>query len=165
MTIFINTEGQHLQIFYKEIVSTKNQECYIWQGNRCAVRGTGLWSMINGRTTLIFVKNSREQSYSIIQKANTYGLFTKKWSPLGIQECDLWQRNKCWWGVRVSVQWSMATQPPFLSTIAINDYFQYYSRLTPPDFLPRNGLHQESKHVTYVKKIDVGWGVWAYGQW
>jgi hypothetical protein len=28
------------------------------------------------------------------------------------------------WGERVSSQWSMATQQPFLSKIAMNDHFQ-----------------------------------------
>jgi hypothetical protein len=28
------------------------------------------------------------------------------------------------WGVRPSGRWSMATQPPFLSKIAMNDHFQ-----------------------------------------
>jgi hypothetical protein len=48
--------------------------------------------------TPIFVENSHERPFSIISKANTYGYLAKKWSPLGIQECDLWQRNIC--GVR-----------------------------------------------------------------
>jgi hypothetical protein len=45
--------------------------------------------------------------------ANTYGFSTKKWSPLEIQECDLWQGNIC--GVRSTSLWSMinATQPHF----------------------------------------------------
>jgi hypothetical protein len=38
-----------------------------------------LWSMINGRTTPIFVENSHERPFSIIPKANTYGFLTKKW--------------------------------------------------------------------------------------
>jgi hypothetical protein len=46
----------------------------------------------------IFVENSHERPFSIIPKANIYGFLTKKWSPPEIQECDLWQRNKC--GVR-----------------------------------------------------------------
>jgi hypothetical protein len=45
-----------------------------------------------------FVENSHERPFSIIPKANIYGFFTKNWSPLGIQECDLWQVNIC--GVR-----------------------------------------------------------------
>jgi hypothetical protein len=32
-------------------------------------------------TTPIFVENSHERPFSIIPKANTYGFFTKKWSP------------------------------------------------------------------------------------
>jgi hypothetical protein len=49
--------------------------------------------MINGHTIPIFVKNSHERPFSIIPKANTYGFFTKKWSPPKIQECVLWQGN------------------------------------------------------------------------
>jgi hypothetical protein len=54
-----------------------------------------LWSMINGHIIPIFVENSHERPFSIILKANTYEFFTKKWSPLEIQECDLWQRKIC----------------------------------------------------------------------
>src|SRR5690242_5968607 len=64
-----------------------------------------LWSTINGHTTPIFVENSHERPFSIIPKANTYGFLTKKWSPLEIQECDLWQGNIC--GVRCTSLWSM----------------------------------------------------------
>jgi hypothetical protein len=74
------------------------QECDLWKGNICVVRCTSLWSMINGHTTPIFVENSHERPFSIISKANTYGFLTKKWSPLEIQEYDLWQGNIC--GVR-----------------------------------------------------------------
>jgi hypothetical protein len=35
--------------------------------------------------TPIFVKNSHEQPFSIIPKANTYRFLTKKWSPPEIQ--------------------------------------------------------------------------------
>jgi hypothetical protein len=34
------------------------QGCDLWQGNICGVRYTTLGSMVNGRTTLIFVENS-----------------------------------------------------------------------------------------------------------
>ena len=61
--------------------------------------------MINGHTTPIFVENSHERPFSIIPKANTYGFFTKKWSPPEIQECDLWKGNIC--GVRCTSLWSM----------------------------------------------------------
>jgi hypothetical protein len=74
------------------------QECDLWQGNICGVRCMNLWSMINGHTTPIFVENSHERPFSIIPKANTYRFLTKKWSPLEIQKCDLWQGNI--WGVR-----------------------------------------------------------------
>jgi hypothetical protein len=36
---------------------------------------------------------------------------------------------------------------------------------TPTDFWPRNGLHQKSKNVIYVKERYVGWGVGASGWW
>jgi hypothetical protein len=39
------------------------QECYIWQGNKCGVRCTSLWSMINGHTTPIFVENSMNDHF------------------------------------------------------------------------------------------------------
>jgi hypothetical protein len=72
------------------------QEYDVWQGNICGVRCTSLWSMINGHTTPIFVRNSHERPFSIIPKATTYGFLTKKWSPPEIQECDLCQENM--WG-------------------------------------------------------------------
>jgi hypothetical protein len=69
------------------------------------------------------------------------------------------------WGVRASGLWSMATQPTFLSKIAMNDHFQLYRRLTPTDFWPRNGLHQKSKNMIYGKETYAGWSVWASGRW
>jgi hypothetical protein len=81
------------------------QEYDLWKGNIFGVRCTSLWSMINGHTTPIFVENSHERPFSIIPKANTYGFFTKKWSPPEIQECDLWQGNIC--GVRCTSNWSI----------------------------------------------------------
>jgi hypothetical protein len=52
----------------------------------------------------LFYENSHERPFSITPKANSYGSFTKKWSPPEIQECDLWQGNirgvRClslWW--------------------------------------------------------------------
>jgi hypothetical protein len=45
-----------------------------------------------------FVENTMNGHFSIITKANTYGLFTKKWSPREIKDCDLWQEYIC--GVR-----------------------------------------------------------------
>jgi hypothetical protein len=66
---------------------------------------------------LQFVENSHERSFLRIPKANTYGYFTKKWSPPEIQECDLWQENIC--GVRCMSLWSMINghTTPFLSKI------------------------------------------------
>jgi hypothetical protein len=81
------------------------QECDQWQENICGVKCTSLWSMINGHTTPIFYENSHERPFSILLKANTYGFLTKKWSPLEIQECDLWKGNIR--GVRCMSLWSM----------------------------------------------------------
>jgi hypothetical protein len=69
------------------------------------------------------------------------------------------------WGVRASGRRSMATQPPFLSRIAMNDHFQWHWRLTPTNFWPRNGLHHKSKNLIYGNETYVGWGVRAYGRW
>jgi hypothetical protein len=51
------------------------QKCDVWQGNICGVRCMILWSMINGHTTPIFVRNSHERPFSIIPKTNAYGFF------------------------------------------------------------------------------------------
>jgi hypothetical protein len=60
--------------------------------------------MINAHTTPIFAENSHERPFSIISNANTYEFLTKKWSPLEIQEYDLWQGNI--FGVRCMSLWS-----------------------------------------------------------
>jgi hypothetical protein len=93
----------------------KIQECDVWQGNICGVRCTSLWSMINGHTTPIFVRNSHERPFSIIPKDNTYGFLTKKWSLPEIQVCDVLTGNIC--GVRCKSPWSMInghTNPIFV---------------------------------------------------
>jgi hypothetical protein len=75
--------------------------------------------------------------------------------------------RKLMWGevYGASGRWSMATQPPFLSKIAMNDHFQGHWRLTPTNFWPTNGLHEKSKIVIYGKKTFVGWSVQASGRW
>jgi hypothetical protein len=83
------------EFFIKKWSPLKNQECDLWQRNICGVRYTSLKSMINGHTTTIFFENSHGRPFSIIPKASTYGFLTKKWTPLEIQECDLWQGNIC----------------------------------------------------------------------
>jgi hypothetical protein len=121
----------------------KIQECDLWQGNICGVRCTSLWSMINGHTTPIFVENSHERPFSIIPKANTYGFFTKKWSPPKIQECDLWQGNIC--GVRctsplVDDQWPHnphfcrnSHERPFSILPKANTYGFLTKKWSPPE--------------------------------
>jgi hypothetical protein len=56
--------------------------------------------------------------------ANNNGFFTKKWSPLEIQECDLWQGNIC--GVSNTSLWLMIkghTTPIFIEN-SMNYHFQ-----------------------------------------
>jgi hypothetical protein len=118
------------------------QECDIWQGIICGVRCTSLRSMINGHTTPILVKNSNERPFSITPKANTNRFLTKKWSPLEIQECDIWQENIC--GVKCTSLWSMInghTTPsfvensherPFSMTLKANTYGFLTKKWSPP---------------------------------
>jgi hypothetical protein len=47
----------------------------------------------------------------------------------------------------------------------MNDHFQKYRRLTPMDFWPRNGPHQKSKNVIYVKETYVGCNDRGFGRW
>jgi hypothetical protein len=100
------------------------QECDLWQGNRYGVRCNSLWSVINGHITPIFVENSHERPFSIIPKANTYEFLTKKWSPLEIQKCDLWEGNIC--GLRCTRLWSMINGhiTPIFVDNSMNDNFQ-----------------------------------------
>jgi hypothetical protein len=133
----------------------KIQECDLWQENLCGVRCTSLGSIINGDTTPIFVKNSIEWPFSMTLKANTYEFLTNKWSPREIKIVIYGKKTYVGWSVRASGRWSMATQPPFLSKIAMNDHFQWHWTLTPMDFWPRNGLHHKSKNVIYGKEIYV----------
>jgi hypothetical protein len=71
-----------------------------------------------------FCRKKHGRPFSIIPKANTYGFFTKKWSPPEIQEYDLWQGNIC--GVRCTSLWLMLkghTTPIFFEN-SMNDHFQ-----------------------------------------
>jgi hypothetical protein len=100
------------------------QECDLHQGNICVVRCTSLWSMINGHTTSIFVRNSHQRPFSIIPKASTQRFLTKKWSPPEIQECDQWQGNIC--GVKCTTIRSMINGQTTLIFVEnrINAHFQ-----------------------------------------
>jgi hypothetical protein len=141
------------------------QECDLWQGNLCGVRCTSLWSMVNGDTTPIFVENSHEWPFSMTLKANTYEF----WPTNGLNEKSkiviYGKKTYVGWGVRASGRWLMATQPPFLSKIAMNVHFQWHWSLTPTNFWPTNGLHEKSKIVIYDKKKYVGWSVQASSRW
>jgi hypothetical protein len=107
--------------------------------------------MINCHTTPIFVENSHERPFSIIPKANTYGFFIKKWSPLEIQESDLWQGNIC--GVRCMSLWSMIngqTTPIFIensherqfSIISKANTYRFLSKKSSPSEIQECGLWQ-----------------------
>jgi hypothetical protein len=99
--------------------------------------------MINGHTTPIFVENSHERPFSIIPKANTYEFLAKKWSPLEIQEYDLWQGNI--YGVRCTSLWSMKNghttsifvenshERPFSIIPKANTYGFLTKKLSPPE--------------------------------
>jgi hypothetical protein len=137
------------------------QECDLRKGNICGVRCTSLLSMINGHTTPIFVKNSHQQPFSIIPRANTYGFLTKKLSPPEIQECDLWQGNIC--GVGCTSLWSIIkahTTPIFVEN-SHEQPFSIIQKANTYGFWRRNGLHQKSKNLIYGKETYVGWGVRA----
>jgi hypothetical protein len=71
-----------------------------------------------------FFANSMNDHFSIISKANTYGFFTKEWSPPEIQECDLWQGSIC--GVRCTSLLSMINGhiTPIFVENSMNDHFQ-----------------------------------------
>jgi hypothetical protein len=98
--------------------------------------------MINVHTTPIFVENSHERPFSIVPKANTFGFWTKKWSPPEIKKCDLLQGNIC--GVRFMFLWSMInghTTPifvensherPFSMTLKANTYGFLTKKWSPP---------------------------------
>jgi hypothetical protein len=118
------------------------QECDIWLENICGVKCTSLWSMINDHTTPIFVENNHERPFSMTLKANTYEFLTKKWSPLEIQEYDIWQGNIC--GVRCMSLWSMingnttpifvvnSDEQPFSMTLKANTYGFLTKKWSPP---------------------------------
>jgi hypothetical protein len=66
--------------FWPKKVSTKNPR---------------MWSMARKHMwgELYETRVDDQRPFSIIPNANTYGFWTKKWSPPEIQECDLWQGN------------------------------------------------------------------------
>jgi hypothetical protein len=102
----------------------KIQECDLWQGNICGVRWMSLWQCSMATQRPFLSKNSHQQPFSIIPKANTYGFLTKKLSPPKIQECDLWQGNIC--GVGCTSIWSIIkghTTPIFVE----NSHEQQFS--------------------------------------
>jgi hypothetical protein len=102
------------------------QECDQWQENICGVKCNCLWSMINGHTTPIFVENSHERPFWIIPKANTNGFWPRNSLHQKSKNVIYGKKTIVGWSVRASGRWSMATQPPFLSIIAMNDHFQWH---------------------------------------
>jgi hypothetical protein len=91
--------------FTKKWSAPEIQECDLWQGNISGVRSTSLWLLIKGHKTHIFVENSMNDHIQKYRRLTPKDFFTKKWSPLEIQECDLWKWNIC--GVKWTSLWSM----------------------------------------------------------
>jgi hypothetical protein len=156
-----NTYG----FFTKKWSPPGSQDCDLWQGKICGVRCTSHWSMINGQTTPIFVENIYERPFSIIPKAKTYGFLTKKWCPLEIQECNPWKENI--WGVRCTSLCLMIYGhiSPIFVEISHERQFLIIPKANTYGFWPRIGLHQISHNVTYGNIAYVGWGVWSSGRW
>jgi hypothetical protein len=70
-------------------------------------------------------------------------------------------RNPRMWSMARKHMWGEVYEPLFDYQWPHNPHFcRKHS-----DFCPRNGLHQKSKNVIYVKETYVGWGVWASGRW
>jgi hypothetical protein len=71
-----------------------------------------------------FSRKQHERPFSIILKDNTYIFLTKIWSPLEMQECDLWKGNIC--GVGCMSVWSMINGhiTPIFVENGINEQFQ-----------------------------------------
>jgi hypothetical protein len=122
MTLKANTYGFLTMKWSPPLI----QECDLWQGNICVVRCMSLFSKINGHTTPIFVENSHEWPFSIIPKANTFGFLPRNGLHQKSKNVFYGKETYVGWGVRASGRWSMATQPPFLSKIAMNDHFQWH---------------------------------------
>jgi hypothetical protein len=141
------------------------QEYDLWQGNICGWRCTSLWSMINGHTTLIFVKNLHERPFSIIPKANTYGFLTKKWSPPENQECDLWQGNIC--GVWCTILRSMInghTTPIFIENRHERP-FSIIPKANTYGFFTKKWSTPEIQECDLWQGNICGWGVRASSWW
>jgi hypothetical protein len=123
-TIFNNMKAKTYGFLTKKWCPLEIQECNPWKENIWGVRYTSLCLMIYGHISPIFVEISHERQFSIIPKANTYGF----WSGIGLHQIshNVTYGNIAYvgWGVRASGRWSMATQPPFLTKIAMNDNFQ-----------------------------------------
>jgi hypothetical protein len=114
-----------------------------------------------------FCQKWHERPFSIIPKFNTCRFLTKKWSPLEIQECDLWQGKLC--GVRCMSLRSMMNGHTILIFVE-NIQERPFSIILKTNyvetiFLPWKGLHQKSKNVIYGKETYVEWGVWASSRW
>jgi hypothetical protein len=71
-----------------------------------------------------FIENSHEWPFSIILKPNTYGFLTKNGLHQKSTNVIYGKETYVGWVERALGQWSMATQPPFLLKIAMNDHFQ-----------------------------------------
>jgi hypothetical protein len=133
------------ELFTKKWSPPEIQEYDLWQGNICGVMCMSLWSMI-GHTAPIFVENSQERPFSIISNVKTYIFLTKKWSPLEIQECDLWQGSIC--GVRCTSLRSMInghTTPIFVEN-SHERPFSIIPKANTYEFLTKKWSSPENSH-------------------
>jgi uncharacterized protein YukJ len=101
------------------------KETYVGWG----VWASGRWSMATQppffmKIAMSDLENSHERPFSIILEANTYGFLTKNGLHEKSKNVIYGKETYVGWGVWSSGRWSMATQPPFLSKIAMNDHFQ-----------------------------------------
>jgi hypothetical protein len=112
-----------------------------------------------------FCRKLHERSFSILLKAKTYEVFTKKRSPPEIQQCDLWQGNIC--GVRCTSLWLMinAHNNPIFVKNSHERPFSIIPKANTYGFLTKNDLHQKSKNVIYGKETYLVRGVGVSRRW
>jgi hypothetical protein len=80
--------------------------------------------MINGHTTTIFVKNSMNDYFQLYWRQTPTDFWPRNGLHQKSKNVIYGKETYVGWGVRAFGRWSMATQPPFLLKIAINDHFQ-----------------------------------------
>jgi len=122
-TVFNNTEGLHLRIFDKEIVSTR----YIrmWSMGRKLMWGEFYEPLVDDQWphNPYFCRKLHQRPFSIMLKANITGFWPINCLHQKSKNVIYGIETYVGWGVRASCRWSMATQPLFLSKIAWTTIF------------------------------------------